>query len=68
MQSIGFIYVLIAQIIFFLFTIVFILWFIKNRKEDDSLDLLKKRLILGEINKKEYDSLFNIIGEKNEKD
>ena len=53
-----------AQVLFFIITIALIFWFVKNNssKGNDSVKkILKRRLVSGEINGKEYDFLLNKI-------
>lgn len=66
----GFLYVIGAQILFFIFTIGLLVWIIKNSNQKNintPKDILDKRLVSGEINKKEYNSLLNIIMNKEAK-
>jgi len=65
--GIGFTNMIIVQILFFIFTIGLVLWFVKNTKQKEiqtPKDILNRRLVTGEINKKEYDSLLKIINNK----
>jgi len=70
--GIGFTYMIIVQILFFIFTIGLVLWFVKNTKQKEiqtPKDILNKRLVSGEITKKEYNSMLKMImnkGYKNE--
>jgi len=60
----GFTYMIITQVLFFIVTIGLIIWFVKNTKQEDiktPKDILNKRLVSGEINKKEYNSLLKTI-------
>ena len=53
-----------AQVLFFIITIALIFWFVKNNKSKESnsaKEILKRRLVSGEINGKEYDFLLNKI-------
>ena len=63
----GFAYMIWTQVLFFIFTIGLVVWIIKNFKQKDvntPKDVLDKRLAYGEINKKEYNTLLNIIMNK----
>ena len=55
----GFTYMIGTQILIFIVTISLIVWFIKNQQSPKKI--LDKRLVSGEINKKEYDLLLKII-------
>ncbi|MCK5629207.1 MAG: hypothetical protein KAI26_01200 [Nanoarchaeota archaeon] len=60
----GFTYMIITQVLFFIVTIVLILWFIINSKQKEiytAKEILDKRLVFGKINNKEYDSLLKKI-------
>ena len=60
----GFAYMLGAQILFFIVTIGLIIWFVKNTGQKDIYapkDILDKRFVSGEIDKKEYASLLKTI-------
>ena len=60
----GFIYMIGAQVLFFIFTTVLIVWIIKNSKQKDvntPKDVLDKRLASGEIDKKQYNSILKTI-------
>ena len=60
-------YMIGAQVLFFIFTIGLVVWVIKNSNQKDvntPKDVLDKRLVSGEINKKEYNSLLNTIMNK----
>jgi uncharacterized membrane protein len=60
-------YVIVIQILFFVVTIALILWFVKNsnQKEIQTPEkILHLRLASGEISKKEYNSLFKVINNK----
>ena len=60
--GIGFMYMIIAQILFFVVTIILIIWFVKNNKSDKTpKEILNIRLASGEITKKKYDEILNII-------
>jgi len=66
----GFAYMIGAQVLFFIFTIGLVVWVIKNSNRKDvntPKDVLDKRLVSGEINKKEYNTLLNIIMNKGAK-
>ncbi|MBT4824380.1 hypothetical protein HN695_07190 [Candidatus Woesearchaeota archaeon] len=64
----GFTYMLITQILFFIVTIVLILWFIKSNKQDNTpLQTLNNRLVSGDITKKKYNSLLKTIMNTEEK-
>lgn len=60
----GFTYMIVAQVLFFTITLALIIWFVKNSKQKEDYtakDVLDKRLALGEIKNKEYDSLLKKI-------
>lgn len=60
----GFMYMIVAQILFFIITLGLIVWFVKNTKQKESYtakDILDNRLASGEINSKEYDPLLKKI-------
>lgn len=60
----GFTYMIITQVLFFIVTIGLIIWFVKNTKQKEiqtPKDILNKRLVSGEINKKEYKLLLKTI-------
>ena len=60
----GFMYMIVAQVLFFIITLGLIIWIVKNSKQRESYtakDVLDKRLALGEIKNKEYDSLLKKI-------
>ncbi|MCK5629799.1 MAG: hypothetical protein KAI26_04230 [Nanoarchaeota archaeon] len=60
----GFAYMIGAQILFFIIIIGLIIWFIKNTRQKDIYtpkDILDKRLVSGEITKKEYNTLLKIM-------
>ncbi len=60
----GFAYMIGAQILFFIVTIGLIIWFVKNAGQKDIYapkDILDRRLVSGEINKKEYNTLLKTI-------
>ena len=60
--GIGFTYIIVVQVLFFIVTIALILWFIKNNKRGNTpLQTLKSRLAAGEITTKQYDSLLKKI-------
>ena len=62
--GLGLTYMIVTQLLFFIFTIGLIIWLLRNskRKElDTPKDILDKRLVSGEINKKEYESLLKTI-------
>ena len=57
----GFTYMIITQVLFFIVTIGLIFWFIKNTNQQNPRKVLDKRLVSGEINRKEYSSLLKMI-------
>ncbi len=60
----GFTYMIVVQVLFFTITLALIIWFVKNSKQKEDYtakDVLDKRLALGEIKNKEYDSLLKKI-------
>ncbi len=65
----GFLYGIGAQILFFIVTIVLIVWFVKNsnKKVNNAKDILDNRLAAGEIEKKQYISLLKIINAEEKK-
>ena len=67
--GIGFVYGIGAQILFFIVTIVLIVWFVKNsnKKVNNAKDILDNRLASGEIEKKQYVSLLKTINYSEEK-
>ena len=63
-QGYGFAYMIGAQVLFFIVTITLIFWFVKNSKQKDiytTQDILNMRLVSGEIDKNEFNSLLKII-------
>ena len=61
-------YLIVAQVLFFIVTISLILWFVKNNNQNNTpKQTLNMRLVSGEITKKEYDSLSKIIMDSEEK-
>ncbi len=65
MAGLGFLYVLGAQILFFIVTIMLILYLI--RKNKDPKKILDGRLASGEISKKEYNQLIKFFDSEEEK-
>ena len=66
----GFLYVLGAQILFFIITIILIIWFVKSSKQKETItakDILNNRLASGKINRKEYDLLMKKINKEEKK-
>jgi uncharacterized membrane protein len=64
-----FIYIIIAQILFFIITLILIIWFVKNSNLKDGYstkEILDKRLVSGEITIKEYNSLLKLTMIKEE--
>ncbi|MDI3544450.1 MAG: hypothetical protein PWQ28_731 [Candidatus Woesearchaeota archaeon] len=59
----GMIYMIIAQVIFFIVTISLMIWFIRNsnQKDSDPKEILDRRLASGDIDKKEYNSLLKLM-------
>ena len=63
MQGHGFIYMIFAQVIFFIVTLILILWLVKSRQSFNSVkQILDRRLAKGEITKKEYKDLLVVMG------
>ena len=63
-NGLGFTYMIITQVLFFIFTIGLIVWLLRYSKQEESgttKDILDKRLVSGEINKNEYGSLLKTI-------
>jgi len=60
----GFAYMLGSQVLFFVITISLIVWFVKNTNQENPKKILDKRLVYGEINKKEYDLMLKTITNK----
>lgn len=63
-QGYGFAYMIGAQVLFFIITIILIIWIVKNSKQKETTtikNILDKRLVSGEISNKEYDSLLKKI-------
>ena len=64
----GFIYIIIAQVLFFIVTLGLILWFVRNNKQNgSSKQILNERLASGEITRKEYNSLLKTMMNSEEK-
>ena len=66
----GFLYVLGAQILFFIITIILIIWFVKNSKQKETVtakDILNNRLASGGIKSKDYDLLIKKINKEEKK-
>ena len=58
----GFMYIIGAQVLFFIVTIVLILWFVRDlREKETTKDTLDRRLVSGEIRIKEYELLLKIV-------
>lgn len=59
----GMIYMIAAQVIFFIVTISLMIWFIRNsnQKDSDPKEILDRRLASGDIDKKEYNSLLKLM-------
>ncbi len=59
----GFAYMIWAQVLFFIVTIGLIFWVIKNTNQKvlNPKEILDRRLVSGEIDKKDYDSLLKTI-------
>lgn len=59
----GMIYMIIAQVIFFIVTISLMIWFVRNsnQKVIDPKEILDRRLASGDIDKKEYNSLLKLM-------
>jgi len=52
-----------AQVIFFIVTLILILWLVKSRQSFNSVkQILDRRLAKGEITKKEYKDLLVVMG------
>ena len=63
----GFFYILIAQILFFIFTFLLILWIVKHSKsENNPKKILDMKLVKGEITEEEYSHLIKIINKNKE--
>ena len=63
-NGLGFTYMIITQVLFFIFTIGLIVWLLRYSKQEESgttKEILDRRLVSGEINKKEYGSLLKTI-------
>jgi len=60
----GFAYMIGTQVLFFIFTIGLIIWFVKSTNQQNPKKILDKRLVSGEINKKEYDLILKSIMNK----
>ena len=58
----GFAYMIVTQVLFFIVTIGLVIWFIRNQQNPKKI--IDKRLVFGEINKKEYCSLLKIMDNK----
>ncbi len=60
----GFVYMIGAQVLFFMIMIGLIFWIIKTgRSQQSSKEILDTRLASGEINKNEYDSLKKLMAD-----
>lgn len=59
----GMIYMIAAQVIFFIVTISLMIWFIRNSNQKDSnpKEILDRRLASGDIDRKEYNSLLKLM-------
>lgn len=60
----GFLYMLGVQILFFIITIILIIWLVRNNRQNQNItarELLEKRLASGEINQEEYDKIIKKI-------
>jgi len=60
----GFIYMIIAQILFFIITIGLIILIIRGSKRESNKKpkgILDERLVKGDITKKEYEAILKII-------
>ena len=68
----GYLYMITAQVLFFAITLGLIIWFVKSTKKindekytQDPKEILKTKLVLGEITIREFDILMKKISENN---
>ncbi len=57
-----FLSVVIAQMLFFIVTIILIIWLVKDKRSDKNPEqVLRMRLASGDITRKEYSETLNLI-------